>query len=530
MKGLEHLYVRDAMIEREEDPTDPERRYKPDFEGMLYVLSDDKLTTYEQLTRFQSNKNWKKLKLIPILNTEYRILDILDLDSPRTRTRLEALVMTVTHPLLDPTAAGTSIRDGAIISRRCEFDSIHYGSYRARVTALCKFLLSDQDGRLSVIDDLFNNARADEVIYSLKRAEEWLEGYVSDRDMKEQEQRALLGQVSAARDHLVERYMRASASSKYFPHEDKRPLADVEVIVVLGCKDKDMLRARVRGARAALKEAWFDAPPDRGSSPDRRTLVLSGGGSWHDKTEAQLMLEELEREYASAEIKRTSAPTADCTTSRWYTIRVGSKSARIVLEEDSLDTLGNALFSWLTLRLLGDYYGLESISAKRLGMLMLVTDRLHAPRSYDLFRRVFAFRPKRDEFDPRRDEPEEVSHETPEPPKLLVRLVEGGLKDSHTIALNHLTSESQTNTEIFRMVSVLSNQYDTIGNGHVRSILGQMLRLHKLYKGRWDLVRKYSSCWSSAPDSAKVVQNESEQHEPSQMCGDGAMIAVSAAP
>jgi hypothetical protein len=168
----------------------------------------------------------------------------------------------------------------------------------------------------------------------------------------------------------------------------------------------------------------------------------------------------------------------------WYKLidKDNNPRADIVLEEDSLDTLGNALFTWLTLKREGKRYGLVNTSENKLRRLLIVTDGIHAPRSYDIFRRVFAFRT--------------VGSEAEDAPNIAVKVVTPPEIGENVIqvALDHMKSEAKTNNEIFRLSNPLASGFDVIGNGHVRSIFSQMIRLHELYRGRWDLVRKYHSC------------------------------------
>ena len=461
-RDLADLKVKDAMIPRD-GPTGKQ--------SMLYIEQDSSETWYEQLTRLKDNNKlrWTRIKLLPVLNRTGHLVNVLDLESPRTRARLEALVMANAFPLGDP----TTITNTAMALRRSDFDSIHYTTHRQKVAGLCDLLLMRTGGRYSMLDAVFDNARADEIVLSLSRAEEWLKGHVSNADMKADDQKALLDKISNARSELVERYSDAGKHNEYFPESSEKEVYEKpQIIIVLGCRGQHFLRERVSAAWQVMKQMHKPA-----STP---ILVLSGGGDGHEVTEAERMLkllqEECDRQPGSALSSQQHKMNA-------ATLTINGNAIDVVLEKDSRDTLGNAVFSWFSLYLYGCRYGLRTSDPNRLERMVLVTDGIHAPRSYDIFRRIFAFR---------------SPSAGPPGPKIAVRAVERSmsLTDKGNTSLGHLRSESQVNLEIFRLVNLLTNGYDIIENGHIRSILGQMLRLHEFYKGRWDLVRKYQKCWN----------------------------------
>jgi uncharacterized SAM-binding protein YcdF (DUF218 family) len=302
-----------------------------------------------------------------------------------------------------------------------------------------------------------------------------LKGHVSDADMTAEDRDDLLKKVAQARDQLASRYF-DTGRRQYFPEGcDAEVYTKPQLIVVLGCRDQNLLRERVSAAWVLMKQI------DPSSNP---FLVLSGGGDGHELSEAQRMLkllsEECEKHSGSTLIHNYTKAAGV------RTLKLKENNIQVLLEEDSRDTLGNAVFSWFTLQLHSCPYGLRAIDPNKLERMVLVTDSLHAPRSYDIFRRVFAFR---------------TGAAQTSAPQIAVRTVKRGktADDTHK-SQEALRSESRVNAETFRLVNLLTNGYDVIENGHVRSILGQMLRLHEYYKGRWDLVRKYQLCWNT-PDT-----------------------------
>lgn len=363
--------------------------------------------------------------------------------------------------------------DSAIANRRASFDSSHYSTYWKKVHGLCDLLLKKQGGKYLEVNAVFNYARADEIVHGLFRVEEWLKGHVANEETQEKDHAELLKKITTAREHLVTRYTEA-ATGQYYPADAVPDVyTNPQIVVVLGCKDNVAMNDRIAAAIDVIRDMRSDCPVP--------ALVLSGGGFGQEKSEAERMLEELrckyfEKDSSSSLSKHGEKPN-------WWVLKTLGRTFEVALEQDSLDTLGNAIFSWLTLKLDGEKFGLRSTSRNRLERLVVVTDGIHAPRSYDIFRRVFAFRPGA----------LGVEHA----PRIVVRTAASPVLTSEEkkVALDHLRSESLTNAEIFRLVNPLTNGFDVIENGHVRSVLGQMLRLHKLYHGRWDLVRKYHNCW-----------------------------------
>lgn len=431
---------------------------------MLFIDATSINSWFEQVSeiRARHKSRWRRIKLLPVLDKKHKLLNVLDLESPRTRARIETIVMASAFPLERNTNA--EITDTSLANRRLEFDSIHYGTHWQKVRGLCDILLERKGGTSPMLHDVFNRARADEIVHGLWRYEEWLLGHLPATGMTKIEHDKLREQIKAARAGLARRYQDAAASN-YFPVAPEKVAYELpELVIILGCRPENKLRERVEAALDVVRRSK-GAPP---------TLVLSGGGDGHAQSEAQRMMEHLQRSEPDIRPQQKRG---------WSTLVLGERSIDVVLEEDSLDTLGNAVFTWLTLKMEGDRYGLTSASTHRLERIVLVTDAIHAPRAHDIFRRVFAFRSQ---------------DQSGDGPIIVVRTVktDASIAEAGSSALEHLRSEATANNEIFRLVNPLTNGFDVIADGHVRSILGQMLRLHKLYSNRWDLVRKYHRCWS----------------------------------
>jgi len=123
--------------------------------------------------------------------------------------------------------------------------------------------------------------------------------------------------------------------------------ATPDAIVVLGCQSRAELAARVDAAARTLAAL----PPASGA-----LVVLSGGARFGSGTEASEMAARLARRVPDL-----------------------STRARVIQETDSLDTLGNAVFTALTLRRLGWPAG---------SRVVLVTSDFHLQRSLAYFARL----------------------------------------------------------------------------------------------------------------------------------------------
>jgi CBS domain-containing protein len=449
---LSVIKVRDAMTPRVQDQL-------PNDRHMLFISTVSEKTWYDQLTdvRKQNHDKWRRLRLLPVLDEDCQLVNVIDLESSRTRTRLEAIIMAQEFALSSPSYG--------IAERRADFDSIHYDTRLRKLQGICKLFENGTDG-FKAMCSVFENARADELLHTLAQAEEWTKGYICNSGSSTGIWEKLKTDIPKLRAKFAEQYARISSTKTYPSDFDRKVLDEPEIIVVLGSNDKGVTEVRVQALTDLFVTKKLMSPP---------TLVLSGGGVWQGESEASFMLKKLQNVLPRM--------TLSLVKDGWYKLidKDNNPRADVVLEEDSLDTLGNAVFTWLTLKR-EDRYGLVATSTNKLQRLLIVTDGLHAPRSYDVFRRVFAFRT--------------VGSEPEAAPNMAVKVAAPSeiSADALRVALDHMRSEARTNNEIFRLSNPLASGFDVIGDGHVRSILSQMIRLHERYRERWDLVRKYHSC------------------------------------
>lgn len=208
-------------------------------------------------------------------------------------------------------------------------------------------------------------------------------------------------------------------------------IEDPDIIIGLGCSNGlGFLDKRVE-VLGELVEKFPEAK-----------ILLSGGGTGVLKTEALEMLEKLKKNY-----------------------KVNDKL--IILEEDSLDTLGNIVFSKLLLKKMNILCNIEKI--------IVVTSPFHVIRVHSLLSRVF--------------------------PKEILFEIKG-----HDYYLNKVTNDVTTkkiveneikslyrSDRIFNIVN-LKEEKKTGFEVDETSLFYQMLLYHDLYRNRRDILRKYYGC------------------------------------
>lgn len=270
----------------------------------------------------------------------------------------------------------------------------------------------------------------DQLYHSLARAVDWL-----DRLMKllprSRELSLLRQSLIDCEESILRFYLR------YFEHHqvigDEAAWQQPHCIFVLAHEEYRVLIRRVQAALPIIR-AHEDA-----------LIVLCGGGFDRRRTEAQQMEHVLTKH--------------------------GVPSSRLILEEDSVDTIGNAIFAKLHLRALGF---LSRIPNR--GGLVVITSRFHAVRALDTFRQVFGTR---------------------------YAVCTVGVKttwDSEgrlQLASNELISGSRASREIFGVENYVDGGISSIPQGDDSSLFFQLLLHHELYRHRYDLVRKYVNVLSA---------------------------------
>ena len=151
-------------------------------------------------------------------------------------------------------------------------------------------------------------------------------------------------------------------------------------------------------------------------------------------------------------------------------IESGIKADRILYEQDSMDTIGNAVLSKLSLKKLG--------RLSQINHLIVLTSGFHTNRTLNIFQKVFD--------------------------KTVKIAVVGVSSDSKSDSvrkrvISELKSDAMSSEQIFRsrnFFETSSIQSKDIPEGDEVTLFYQMLMHHDLYKRRFDLLRKYKSVLS----------------------------------
>ena len=186
-------------------------------------------------------------------------------------------------------------------------------------------------------------------------------------------------------------------------------------------------------------------------------ILLSGGGFELGGTEASLMMERLVKKYS---VERE----------------------RIILEEDSMDTLGNATFTKLLLK--------QNKKLKGIKNILIITSPFHEVRARALFKSVYGkeykilvtghlYHINKDEFEKR------------------CRI---GLSDNHKEMIDKLEGDfdidkfrkklsEQEIRALYKFNETFSNIEESLGDEV--SIFYEVFLNHQIYKERYDILRKY---------------------------------------
>lgn len=274
------------------------------------------------------------------------------------------------------------------------------------------------------LKDLVEQGLLDECYQSLVTARRWLWAMIELAPNPESFQRAA-SDVHRGIDQIVGFYVDYCRESQWLG--PPRESGGIDVLIILACKDTDVLRRRVQGCRDLIEV-----------NP-QTILVLCGGGFNASRTESDAMLASF----------------------REMNLQV----RRVVQEEDSIDTIGNAVFSNLILR----REGLLEDGAR----IVVASSAFHMVRSHNLFRKVYG-----PGFD--------ISG-------FLVRTTDDEGKLAK-LAAHELSSDSRSSRDIFSFPDLLDFRYGTreIAPGSVVTLFYQLICNHDFYRFRYDLVRRYS--------------------------------------
>jgi uncharacterized SAM-binding protein YcdF (DUF218 family) len=270
--------------------------------------------------------------------------------------------------------------------------------------------------------DMLETGKLDEHYDGLVRAADWLDRLHA------------LGAGGAAVRTLREQLasQRKAVVAFYLAYFESRPVigsaeaaATPDVLFVLGCRAEAELSARITAAARILQ------------GTPRCLVLLSGGGFGARASEAGTMADAL----ATAGIPRR----------------------RLLLEEESLDTVANAVFGKLTLRAAG------RLPAS--GKVAVVTSAFHAVRTLAIFSRVFG-----------------AAYHVG---VVAVPSPSADLEGLGRRAAKELDSDSRSSRDIFSFRDFFTGRLEDVPPGDDRTLFVQLLTAHDLYRHRWDLARKW---------------------------------------
>ncbi len=299
-------------------------------------------------------------------------------------------------------------------------------SLSKRLERLATFHLDDD-----TIHKLLLSGKLDDRYIDIESVLEWL-GQLAK--LLPNEQKKLLEKARRNLESNCQQII--SEYANYFQEHDHigdELQAPPDYVIILGANDSAVLETRVqKGVETARKY------------PNAK-FILSGGGIWTGETEAQKMQGIFEKQCDGG--------------------------CEIYKEEDSLDTIGNALFSKLFIVQNG--WGLQNRS------IMVITSDYHAIRVLSIFKRV---------FDPKT--------------RIIVEVIRTpSFEKQHILpelTIKEMSTAHHSNFSIFRPEASLirleqdENLSEQENTWDESEIFYHMLMKHDMYRNRFDLLRKYA--------------------------------------
>ena len=229
--------------------------------------------------------------------------------------------------------------------------------------------------------------------------------------------------LRAARQKIILKYLDYFSENAHVGDDPNSFKADF--VILLGSNNPEILKSRV--------ERFAEVIP----AHPRATVIVSGAGRWEHETEAESVRSGLMQMFPDRVIHK---------------------------EEDSLDTVGNAVFTKLLIRSLG-------LTPENKNLLIVTSD-FHAIRTLHIFKKVY-------------DPGTTIS--------VTGSKTQVGQEQLIKLSLNELNSGNTSSASIFRFAPFnVFQELDTkIPAGSDRDIFYQLIIRHDMYRNRFDLLRKY---------------------------------------
>lgn len=408
---------------------------------------------FYEIGEARDNNQDLRIRIVPIVENE-RLVGVLDLVATKDRSRLDAILMEIAYPTIQDDRDNGWLRVESLKKRRENYDTYHIESQIKKYEALAQL---DKNEMLAMIA----KNRVDLLYMAFKRGYDWVKNFPNPNPDFKEKMKNLANKLDYAITSLLMLYLPMKflnsnrsfvATTHKYKEKNKSKLNEKDIqhiVCVLGCTGAVELKARIGEALRILKRLI----EKKKISPV--ALVLSGGGKNGQKTEAAIMNGIIKKMNRSEKIKNFL-------------------SKNVLLEEDSLDTVGNAVFSTFALlrkKILNFNYETNKfeISNNRNIKIWIVTSDYHAPRALNLFTRIF--------------ESDQV--------EICLSPTNADVLTNVERAKNQFDSEYKANSQTFALEDVISGLSHDIAIGEVFSIFFQLLRKHDLYRDREDFLRDY---------------------------------------
>ncbi|MBF0543934.1 MAG: YdcF family protein [Candidatus Riflebacteria bacterium] len=367
------------------------------------------------------------IRLIPIVDKSGKLIDVLDLISTKRRSPLDVILMALAG------VGGKYLP--CVTSRSLGIRRNDYNENRIQVQIHKYEALSHLDPR--EIEAVARLSNGDEFYTALVRGMEWVKNLHIPNHEVQKTLVKLAIDLEAAKHRLLLSYISTYELGASVGSEIAALSPDL--LFVLGCGNENELAERVKTAKNLAKKIKM---VERNRL---RAIIFSGSGTNPYSTEAKRMNDYFDFNDVFPE----NSPNRP----------------QLILEEDSLDTVGNAIFSKLLL--------LRSPNLLKSGSrnlrICIVTSDYHARRTLDLFRRVF--------------DKSDVA--------VVMARTSGDLSSKINLATQQLDSEFKANVQTFALENVVTGLPDRLATGNACCAFFQMLRHHPYYQHRPDLIRKY---------------------------------------
>ena len=353
-----------------------------------------------------------------MLDQEQRLIDLLDL---ATTAQSQSPIDTIVRALAGNRADGRADLE----SRKAKHDAVNLEDQLHRIRALASIHRNE-------FELLLLNEWLDEYYTSLQRAGDWI-AQLQELRSNDKTPNDLIDLLHNKRAEVLDFYVSYFRGPRCCGDSDV--LSRPDFIFILGTISEPERASRVNASLEALKRN------------EASHVILSGGGWDSSVSEARQMKRYIDN----------TDPIPD---------------DRVILEEDSLDTVGNAVFGRLTLMTRG------LLDKRKPVKVCVVTSAYHAPRALSIFRRVFS----------------SAAHSSsPQAEVALLPVIVYDDEEAARRAKNSLDSEYEANTTSFAISNYISGDVERIDHGEVITIFYQMMIHHPLYRYRHDLIRKFSS-------------------------------------